>query len=84
MQIEQFAMMNLLSADKARELVTAINEADTGQRMLGSYDTSTGFCVRVYLAEGMPIQWFIRGPLTLEQAREELMGPQPPTSGMVH
>jgi hypothetical protein len=81
--LESFAMMQLLNAEKARELVHDMNTTPKDRDVVvGIWDETTGFCVRVYVLRGRPAQWFIRGPLNREQAREELLGPAPDTSSM--
>lgn len=81
MILYNFAMMQLLTEPLARGLVDEIN-ATTDSRMLGTWDAATGFSVRVYLIKGKPVEWFIRGPLTLGQAKEELIGPVPASSAI--
>lgn len=82
MQLEQ---LNILSRAKAVELAESIANAADGDRMIGVWDASTGFSVRVYTRARQPVRWYICGPLTLEQAREELTGtPQPESSKAVH
>ena len=82
MQLEQ---LNILSPEKMAELAEGLDNVPASDHMLGLWDASTGFCVRVYTVKRKPVRWYICGPLSIEQAREELTGnPQPEASGSVH
>lgn len=85
MELQEFHILCLLGEQKSVELRDAIREVED-QRLIGVWCAQTGMAVRAVVVAGVAVQWFIRGPLTLEQAREELMsgGPQPEASGSVH
>lgn len=65
----------ILGMKRTQDLRDGIARASTGSRLVGAYDVDTGFCVRVYVANGIPHRWFITGPVSLEDARMELLGP---------
>lgn len=70
----QFAGLNLISGHKAKELCESIATKTDGSHVVGVWCAMTGFAIRAVVVEGVPVQWFIRGPIDLETAREELMG----------
>lgn len=78
MQLEQ---LKILSPAKLAELAEELDHLPAKDHMIGLWDAATGFCVRVYSTDHKPVRWYICGPLSLEQAREELTGVQPEVSG---
>lgn len=73
MQPMEVAGACLLSPQKAQELYEGINET-VGHKMLGVWCAETRFCVRVYVVDAVVQQWWITGPVGIEEARAELMG----------
>lgn len=72
MTLHDFAMMQLISQPAAQELLNALAIVGQGERSVSAYDPATGFCLKVQTLDGAPVQWFIQGPLTADQARRAL------------
>lgn len=81
MLTSQFAGLRLISGYKAQELCESIASKTEGSHVVGVWCAMTGFAIRAVVVAGVPVQWFIRGPMTLEDARAELMGTPPEVSG---
>lgn len=73
MQLIEFAGMQFLSAAKAHEICEGIGRT-RGQKVIGTWCAVTGFVVRVLAEDGVPQRWWIHGPMTRDEAREELTG----------
>lgn len=84
MLVSQFAGLNLLSGYKAKELCEAIANKTEGVHVVGVWCAMTGYAIRAVVADGVPVQWFIRGPMELEDARAELATALPEISVRVH
>ena len=76
----QFPGLHLVSAVKAHELCESIARRNEGSHVVGVWCAMTGFAIRAVVVEGVPVQWFIRGPIDLATAREELFGEAANTS----
>lgn len=84
MLTSQFSGLNLVSAYKARELCEAIASKGDGTHVVGVWCAMTGFAVRAVVSNGLVAQWFIRGPMELEDARAELLTELPDLSVRAH
>ncbi|WP_363797827.1 hypothetical protein ABU614_21995 [Lysobacter firmicutimachus] len=68
LDLYSFGMMQLITGPKAVEFLALLENIGPGEKSIGTYDPATGFCLKVLTLDGLPVQWFIQGPLTKEKA----------------